>query len=165
MRTTMRIVILVIAILAYFMWLIPLRAYVVGPWTLSFFVSDHAAWIGVNPTFHDYLSKWVAHGDMPSVGFYWDEGDLYATLWEIHARRNSLPIPYLVPILIAWLTWRGLYIRYRIRRRAWRDSHCRQCGYDLRATPNRCPECGNVASALGAHSKELENVNPSNNST
>jgi hypothetical protein len=46
--------------------------------------------------------------------------------------------------------WRVALFRRHQRRRRLAAGLCPRCGYDLRATPERCPECGTVAGKIPA---------------
>jgi len=58
---------------------------------------------------------------------------------------TRLAVPFWFLMLLAaspGLLWLNRWRRHRVRRR---QQRCVQCGYDLRASPDRCPECGLVA--------------------
>ena len=52
------------------------------------------------------------------------------------------------PLFLLGLVIPTLALMSRLRRRKDDVGRCLVCGYDLRATPDRCPECGKVPAAL-----------------
>jgi hypothetical protein len=68
-----------------------------------------------------------------------------------HTRTIALPIwaVGLATFLLPLFRLRWALKTSRARRRA-RSRCCVECGYDLRATPNRCPECGTIPTKVEA---------------
>ena len=68
------------------------------------------------------------------VGYVW-----LLPLWQ----------PFVLTLALPAMRVRG-WVRERRERLRTSASLCRACGYDLRATPERCPECGKVAGGAAA---------------
>jgi hypothetical protein len=97
-----------------------------GAYLLSIGPRDHVSWV--------------------RCGFVWWRwqgwsGNSIATLiipdWSVATATAFMPL--------AWALAR--IRRSQVRRRKGRMGRCPGCGYDLRATPDRCPECGAVPTA------------------
>ena len=55
---------------------------------------------------------------------------------------HVISVPYWSMLLVPAMPFAFAIARWRRRRSRIRRGLCLVCGYDLRATPDRCPECG-----------------------
>jgi hypothetical protein len=76
---------------------------------------------------------------------------------EPFALRYAVQLPYWLLMTVfglAPLLWLARQRRFARRRQRHRTGRCLDCGYDLRQTPSRCPECGTEPSPAPQTSAE-----------
>lgn len=109
----------------------------------------------MDPQFTSKETKW-ASSELPSYPMWGRPSTLAQRLgfWSMTAQGyHGLSCRWIVPCWFlsvltcvlpgGWLIGHG---RRRQRQRRIAAGLCVRCGYDLRSTPDRCPECGHVAS-------------------
>jgi len=117
---------------------------------------------GNQPPSFAYFSRSpsISEDDLPWMGYAWKEGAnsrsqvcLAGLGWERQIETSSdlqdyrsmaLSVPdWLIVSITLWVVAVAARRYYR-RHRLGDSGFCVACGYDLRATPDRCPECGKV---------------------
>ena len=77
-------------------------------------------------------------------------GTSFTWLFSRQDGFTAIHIPLYVPTLVFGGSFTYLGLPWYRRRKRRKLGLCLECGYDLRGSKERCPECGREAGALGA---------------
>jgi hypothetical protein len=98
---------------------------------------DGTAWDGGGP-----------EKDWHVAGLRYREGAIFGSFYA-----RALAVPYWLLLVVGstpFAGWLSVTRRRRMRERRRQGNLCASCGFDLRATPGRCPECGTPAAGKEA---------------
>jgi hypothetical protein len=105
--------------------------------------------LGIRPSFPEHELKWQYEA-LSSLGGV-EAGRTYFG-YKFDKRSWVVRFPHALPaalFAIAPACW--FFSPHRRRARRLKLGLCPTCGYDLRATPDRCPECGAVPSTTSTN--------------
>lgn len=108
-----------------------------GKWGLH--LEEYVSQYGYKPGFYSFNDV-IGGVSIPGSEASTFIGQASCSLTKLGIPIWSLVILFSIWPMLTTIRW------WRTRRRLW-TGRCLACGYDLRATPDRCPECGAVPEA------------------
>ena len=107
------------------------------------YLHRHASTSATFAGFEYHHGTTPAPSTLPATRFRTSPGGRATTGLTFPFTLLAIPLWPLLPLTLTLPAVR-LWLARRDRRRV-RQGRCRACGYDLRSTPDRCPECGTEA--------------------